>query len=711
MKKLFITIVVLIALAFGGLFALAKLAPVERIKAEIKVAVKEKTGRDLDFSDAEIVFWPNIGVSLKNVTFGNAAWGQEKNMATLGAMDVSLAVMPLLERRVEVKKFILQEPVIHLEKSKDGTANWDFGSAVAASDKKESGGASAADDMSFSFSKFEIKNGSLTYADRATGTVETVSGLDVVLDFPSLDAAMKVDAGMIYNGRKLALKADIEEPKALLAGKASKGSAVIRTDDMVAELAGALATSGTFLRDGTIKADISSLSKLAAWAGGKAEEKLPFEKVSFQSAATLTDAKLVLTKAALKLDEVEASGDVTVGYAGAKPDIHARLTVNKLNLDRFVAGDAAAVEKPVPSGASGDDWDTAPIDFSGLNAVNADLVLKTGGFSLKGTDVGASTLTAVLKDGALKASSSEASLFGGIFSSDIALNASSALSLAFKMAGVQAKPVLTTFADFEKLSGTADATVNVTSSGKSQKDIVGNLSGQGSAVFKNGSLTGIDVVNIAKMLQSKLDNMGVGEGKTDFVELGGTFTITRGVAHNEDLKMRGPLVQLTGKGDVDLPKKYVAYRIIPVLTASSGVDDAKGLKVPVDIKGKFSDIKIRPDYAGMIRGVLENPEELKSTLKSAKEQGKALEQNLRELKKDPEKALGNLLGGGGLFGKKPAAAPVVAPAEASGAIAPEAAPQAAPEAVPAPEPVAAPEAFEPEPAAEIAPEPEPEPVE
>src|SRR5690606_8076046 len=122
-----------------------------------------------------------------------------------------------------------------------------------------------------------------------------------------------------------------------------------------------------------------------------------------------------------------------------------------------------------------------------------------------GVEVGKSTLRALLKDGKLEASSTEASLFGGLFSSDIVLTSlpsgGAEQKLKFNMKDVQAQPVLEKFADFKKLSGAADATVDVTTRGISQKEIISNLAGNGVVTFKNGSRTGIDFLNIAQMIQ------------------------------------------------------------------------------------------------------------------------------------------------------------------------------------------------------------------
>lgn len=692
MKKFFISLLILALLIGGGLFwAIKKYVNTEEIEARVVAAVKEKTGRDIAFSSIRVMPLvtptPVLMVRLKDVTFSNAPWAAEKTMAQLGSLDLRVALKPLLDKQIEIVKFSLENPVIRLEVAADGKKNWEFEPAkkegAAPASAPESGSSTDyTKDLSFKFSQVEIVKGSVSYIDRKGGANVALDKLDLNITYPDLASGVLIDGWTEYMGKRVSLFMSLDKPMELAKGGSSKGKLTLKSDGIISTAAeGKLATSGTML-DGKLDVDIASLPKFAAWFSGGAEQPMPFTHVKFASAAAFSAEALKLSGASLTLDEVKADGDVTLGLTGAKPDFKARAKLNKLNLDRFTGGENAAKGDgaAAPKGPQSD-WDSSPIDFSGLKSVNADLVLNTAGFSLRGAEVGPSTLTVLLKDGNLRFKSSEASLFGGRFLSDLSLNAATktpAMTFKFGMSDVEAKPVLTTFADFSKLSGKMDATVDVTSSGNSQKSLVGNLGGNGNFNFKNGSLQGIDLVNIMSSIQKRLGEMGVGEGKTDFVDLGGTFTITNGVARNDDLKMRGPLVQTTGAGTVDLPKKYLNYRAMPVLTASSAVEGAKGITVPVDIKGPFNNIKVKPDYAGAITKILENPEDVKAAVKNVRENGKDI---IKGFKKDPNAALENLLGGGGLFGKKKAAPVEEAPA-ADPAADPAAEPATDPYAVP-----------------------------
>ena len=673
MKKFLVIFVVLAALVGGGVFfAIQKYVNEDEIRARIIAVVKEKTGRDIAFSKLRVMPvvtpLPALMVKIEDVTFSNASWASEKIMASLGSIEVNLALKPLLDKKVEILKFIIDKPAVHLEVALDGRQNWDFGHAKPAKEEGEkSGGPSQIDgaveglkkDLKFSFSQFELRKGEIEFVDRKSRSGVRLEKIDLTANYPDFSSPIQLDGWCEYLGKRVSLFASLDKPVALLNGGASQGKVTLKSEGLVDVAAeGKLSTSGTLLA-GKISADLPSISKFAAWQKATPEKNMPFDHVKFSSAAVLTGAELKLEKAKLSLDEVEAAGDVSLGLATPKPDFKARVSLNKLNLDRFTGGPKESEGNGNGGGKASprEDWDDTPLNLGGLKAVNADLVLQTKGFSLRGAEVGSSTLTVLLKDGNLHFKSSEASLFGGRFLSDLTLNTagkSPAVTFKFGMNDVEAKPVLTTFAGFDKLSGKADATVDVSSSGNSQRALIGNLAGGGDFNFKNGSLQGIDFVNILSSIQSRLAEMGVGEGKTDFVDMGGTFKIENGVARNDDLKMRGPLVQATGSGNVDLPKKWINYRALPVLTASSAVEGAKGLTVPVDIRGPFNNIKVKPDYKSVVSNLLGNPEDVKATVKNVRENGKQI---IKDFKKNPDAALESLFGNGGLFGKKKAPEP------------------------------------------------------
>ena len=688
-KSLLWFVVIFVALDVTVIFALPKIVPMEKVAIFVQDQVREQTGRDIAFSSVDFVLWPNIGIELKQVTFSNPSWAQQKTMAALGKADVELELLPLFQRHIVVKKFVLDQPDIYLEISEDGRKSWDFSKDIpaladngsAAPQHRKSVAAPDERKFDFQFGQMQVNKGKLIFADLEKKTTISVEGIDIDVKWPDPKSPLQVRGNLTYRGKPIALDFELDKPLDFFDGRASAGQVSLKADDFTVKADGSIAPQGTLLK-GDMDVTVPSLAEALAWAQGTQEQrKLPFEKLTFTGAARLSKSDIILKEATLSLDDMQAKGDLNVGFVG-RPEIFARLSVNKLNLDRFTGSGAAAAsgafaekksDAPAESSASGDGgWDAKPLDFSGLKAVNADLTLKTEGFTLRGVEVGPSLLTVQVQDGDLHFKSSEASLFGGKFSSELGLNVakeSPAISFSFNMAGVDAQPVLATFAHFKKLSGTVTGHAAITAYGDNQKAIISSLAGNGSLDFKNGALEGIDMVKIAQLVQDHSTDVGVSDGATKFVDMTGTFTMARGVASNTDLKMRGLVLQASGQGTVDFPKKYVQYRVTPILVTSAAADSAPGLSVPVIIKGPFNGIKVIPDFASTVKDIVKNPSAAKSTLK-----------NIRDnFKKNPAAALQDLLGG--VLGKKSAPAPETAPA-----------PQATPEAMPAPDAASVPDA-------------------
>lgn len=97
------------------------------LKPEITRAVKDGTGRELTLGgdiSLKIGFTPALVV--KDVSFQNASWGSQPNMAAIKRFEIKVRLLPLLSRRIEVKRLILIEPEILFETDISGTSNLAF---------------------------------------------------------------------------------------------------------------------------------------------------------------------------------------------------------------------------------------------------------------------------------------------------------------------------------------------------------------------------------------------------------------------------------------------------------------------------------------------------------------------------------------------------------------------------------------------------------
>jgi uncharacterized protein involved in outer membrane biogenesis len=204
------SVVGLVALLLIGVaIAIATVDP-NRFVAPLAARVKAATGRDLTVQgpvDIKVSLTPRIVLS--NVAFGNAPWSKTPQMLTAKEVDAQIALLPLLSRRFEVERFTLVEPVITLETDAKGRGNWEFPSTRApggASDAA-SPGASA-----FGIGNFEVRNGTLSYRNGATGNVTSASIERMALRARDMQSPVAVDFRGNVDGIAVALAGDLGSP-------------------------------------------------------------------------------------------------------------------------------------------------------------------------------------------------------------------------------------------------------------------------------------------------------------------------------------------------------------------------------------------------------------------------------------------------------------------------------------------------------------------
>jgi AsmA protein len=133
------------------------------------------------------------------------------------------------------------------------------------------------------------------------------------------------------------------------------------------------------------------------------------------------------------------------------------------------------------------------------------------------------------------------------------------------------------------------------------------LNGSMSLNLADGAIRGI---NVAKKIRDAKSSLGSStssankEEKTDFSELKASFNIHQGVAHNEDLSLKSPLIRLGGIGDINVGNDSMNYlakaTIARTLEGQGGKDQVGGLTIPLRISGAFTDLKYNLDFSSML---------------------------------------------------------------------------------------------------------------
>jgi AsmA protein len=613
MKKLLIAVAALVVIVVGVGLAAPFLIPVSVYKDQIEARATAATGRTLAIKgDMRLSLFPTVAIEAKDVSFANAQGASTPEMARLKSLKVAVKLMPLIRGGLEIDSFVLEEPVIVLEIDRQGRGNWIFGTSPATPQPAQAPASAAEAPGEIRLGEVKLKDGRLTYIDARSGTKEELTQINATLDLPNLDRPMKLDGGATWRGKPLTVKLDVDKPRALMAGQPAGVSLLLGGDPVKIGFKGQMATGPAGRMQGDVDLAIPSVKDLAAWVGNPIDARPnTMGALAISGKLERQGTKTSFTGAKVSLDQLKGTGDITVDTAGAKPHLQAKLAVDKLDINPYLPPEAPPGKGGAPGAAQGGQhgWSEEPIDLTPFRAANADLDLTVGGLVIRKIEIGKGVVKAQLKDGKLALDLTELALYQGTGQAKVTLDGSGqvpAVEARLTLSGVQAEPILKAAADFERLSGTFATETQITTRGRSQKEMISALGGQGKAAFTNGAIKGINIAAMVRNIATAFTDPKARETqKTDFSELGGTYTIAQGIVRNNDLALKSPLLRVEGKGTVDLPRKTLDYRVEPKAVMSTegqgGTLQAAGLMVPVNVKGPWDNLSYQPDLAALIR--------------------------------------------------------------------------------------------------------------
>ncbi|WP_299818146.1 AsmA family protein [uncultured Roseibium sp.] len=508
---------------------------------------------------------------------------------------------------------------------------------------------------SVSIAEGEIGGLGLSSAMGGDPEADRLTNLAMDVELQGLEKPIALSGALSWRGEAFSLTGRADTAK-LLAGNAAPVSVTVKGNRVSAGFDGKASTSGAL--DGAVNVETADLRGLMAWMGqpigaGNGLKTFKASGIFGMQGDTLTFEE---TRFTLDATSGEANGKIRLG---GKPSVTARLALRELVLDPYLGGSSGSGGGASGSSGSGQSsgnggkkgstsgWSSAQIDFSGLQAVDADFQLTTSEIRWHKIKIDESALTTKIKNGVLTANLEKLSLYGGSGSGTVTLNGASdtpQIAAKVSLAKLNAYPLLRDAVDFDWIEGKAAISLDVTSKGGSEQALVQGLNGTASYQFADGAIRGINIPQMVRglSLETLLGWQEASSAKTDFSSLGATFQIKNGIATTTDLSLVGPLVRMSGKGTTDMPKQTLAWRvepkIVPTLEGQAPQPRRKGedkklagLGVPIVIEGSWNDPRIYPD----IKGILENPE---AAYKQLQKSGGELISILQG-KKDPSEAL------------------------------------------------------------------------
>jgi len=372
---------------------------VNQFVAPIQKKVKEATGRDLTIGGGVHL---SLGLEpklvLDDVHFGNAPWAKDKDMATVKHVEAVVALLPLLQRRFEVRRLNLVDPAIALEIGAGGKANWDFGTVPSSSAPAAASAGAVSALASVGIGSVEIANGNLTYRDDASGAVTRIAIDRFAAQARDPNAPISAEFRGKVDDVPISLSGNFGSLETLLQRRAPFPIAID------GQVAGRNANVGTKLHqtEGTVQLQDLSMTVGTSKATGEASVSTggPRRKLTLRlSSPSLALADLQFSPAAAA---TPANAAATPANAAATP------------------AKAAASAQPHKAWLFSDD----PMSFAGLAGVDVDGDIAIGDLKLAdGRRLADVHARFTLQGGRLDAPDLQAKMFGGALQGALTVDA------------------------------------------------------------------------------------------------------------------------------------------------------------------------------------------------------------------------------------------------------------------------------------------------
>lgn len=226
-------LIALLAVALG--VAVASFDP-EALKPRIAAAVEARTGRQLTLAGPiGLKFSLLPTVTLQDVSLANMPGGSRPDMARVERVEAEFALLPLLSRRLDLRRLVLRSPDILLETDAEGRPNWAFAppgpaptspppaAAPPAPPSKPQGevAASTPRPLPLSVERVTVTDARLAYRNGATGRTRTLS-VERFRTEPAAGAGvLRFDGAAALDGLPIAFGGEAGGPERLFGASAA----------------------------------------------------------------------------------------------------------------------------------------------------------------------------------------------------------------------------------------------------------------------------------------------------------------------------------------------------------------------------------------------------------------------------------------------------------------------------------------------------------
>jgi AsmA protein len=649
-----ISLTAVLTLLLAGVAVLYALFDGEKIKTELAHAMQTQYQRTLVIAGTpKLSVWPDVGIALQGVTLSEHA--SDANFVALNSARVSVAVMPLLSRKVQVRALELDGLQVTLVKHKDGTLNVaDLleRNATHPADTTAAPTGTPTQPLEIDINAVRIANARFVWRDDKAGTRTEVSNLTLTTgavhahstthtaSVQALQLAVQGKAGadvftLALDAPQLNLahassSADAIQLSATLNGAARHGTVLLSLQGVqgnaqqltVGSLGVKLeATLGSTTLKGQLNSPVTvqvasqavALSKLVG-SVDIADPAMPMKQVSLPIQGALQFNGAAHTAAM----NMSTQLDDTKLLASAKVSQFSPLAVafdvdlDQLNIDKYLP----PVPPPAAGGTQPGNAPDAPLDLSALKGLTANGHVRIGALQVAKLKLQKINAKVALAGGRLGLDPVTLNLYDGSTSGSVVVNAQgNAMALKQNLVGVNVNPLLQDLLANDVLEGRGNVALDINTRGDTVGALKKALAGTAALALKDGAIKGINLAQTLRDAKAKLGQttpqasttqQANTNQQTDFSELTASFKIAGGVAHNDDLALKSPFLRLSGAGDIDIAAAQINYLAKATVVASGegqgGQDMAqlKGLSVPVRVSGPFANLSYQVQWGAML---------------------------------------------------------------------------------------------------------------
>ncbi len=566
-----------------------------RLKPQIENALREATGRELTLRgnlDLKIGLTPALVVH--SAALQNAPWGSRPQMAEIERLEVRLSLIPLLSRRIDVKRIVLVHPDVLIETNPAGASNLAFLKETAAGGVQESSGAKR---VKLALEEIDIEDGQVTYRNGGTGRTYLVAVRQFKGSAQSPESPLKVLLSGAYNLRPFEIKGDFMPIGSLTdANRPWPFNLRVDAEGTSVNLSGTI-RSVAELRGLDVK--VVAKSKNVATIGGFVGKALPVQGPLDMSCRLTDQGPEAYRFAPLKIviggSDFDGSFLITLGK---RPSFTADLRSARVDLRPFVGQKKTPVEEPFADKVFPD----SPLSLGWLHSVEGAVNLKAGQvlspwLTLRDLDAALG-----LKDGRLSTRPLTAVISGGRIALRLDLESRGKISQVQAEATVSQLDIGALLGELKAtslLEGRVDADIRVSSRGDSVASLMSGLSGtvyaiMGAGRINNryvgllGSSVSTDIFRMVNPIHRELPTTAV-----SCIVCG--FKITKGVAETTALVANSDYTSVVGEGTIDLRREGLdfTFRPIPKQGIGTGITGKLSLSVgeltrPLKLVGTLS---------------------------------------------------------------------------------------------------------------------------